>query len=83
MRLSSFADLVATSTWLQKCVIMVVLQRLLRGVESKKIVKFYWISLGVSFIVIFVVNFTDCNPFVNYYRLIPNPGMKVLNISIV
>jgi hypothetical protein len=60
---------------------MVVLQRLLRGVKSERIVNIYWISLGVSFIATFVVNFTDCNPFANYYRLTPNPGMQVLNIA--
>ncbi|RDL35993.1 uncharacterized protein BP5553_06605 [Venustampulla echinocandica] len=61
-------------TWLQKCVVMCVLQRLLRGLKSDKIVKFYWATLAVTFIVAFIVTFTECRPFGRYWQVTPYPG---------
>ncbi|KAG0645386.1 hypothetical protein D0Z07_9015 [Hyphodiscus hymeniophilus] len=57
-----------------KCVIMCVLQRLLKGLGAEKITRFYWAILGVTFVVAFIVAFTGCHPFKLYYQVIPNPG---------
>ncbi|OBT71216.1 hypothetical protein VF21_09879 [Pseudogymnoascus sp. 05NY08] len=62
------------SSWLQKCVVMCILQRLLKGVASKWITKFYWITLAVTFVAALVVTFTECDPFKLYWQVVPDPG---------
>jgi hypothetical protein len=62
------------STWLQKCVVMCVLRRLLQGLKTAPIVRIYWAVLGVTFIVSFIVTFVECHPFQLYWQVVPNPG---------
>lgn len=62
------------SSWLQKCVVMCILQRLLNGVASKWITKFYWITLAVTFVAALIVTFTECDPFKLYWQVVPDPG---------
>ncbi|RDL33193.1 uncharacterized protein BP5553_08632 [Venustampulla echinocandica] len=64
----------AVYTWLQKCVIMCVLQHLLNGILFERVLKFYWATLGVTFLVVFIVTFTECHPFKLYYQVVPDPG---------
>lgn len=66
------------STWLQKCVVMCILQRILQGVKSDLIVRLYWATLGVTFIGALAVTFVDCRPFRLYWQVVPNPGIKTL-----
>jgi hypothetical protein len=67
------------STWLQKCVVMCILQRLLQGLRSELVVRFYWATLSVTFIVSFIVTFVECHPFKLYWQVVPNPGKEALN----
>jgi hypothetical protein len=53
---------------------MCVLQRLLQGLGSAKATRFYWATLGVTFIPALIVTFTDCHPFKLYWQVVPNPG---------
>jgi hypothetical protein len=61
------------STWLQKCVVMCILQRLLEGLKSAKVFRLYWASLAVTFIVALIVTFTECHPFRLYWQVVPDP----------
>lgn len=70
------ADLFTISTWLQKCVIMCVLQRLLQGLQQQKLIAIFWGILGATFIGAFIANFVDCTPFDHYYIVVPNPGTQ-------
>lgn len=53
---------------------MCVLQRLLKGLKSEKVTRFYWATLGVTFLIAFIVTFTDCHPFKLYWQVVPDPG---------
>jgi hypothetical protein len=53
---------------------MYVLHRLLQGVQSRRIVKFYWTTLFVTFVGAFIVTFTECHPFYLYWQVVPDPG---------
>ncbi|KFZ01958.1 hypothetical protein V501_09706 [Pseudogymnoascus sp. VKM F-4519 (FW-2642)] len=61
-------------SWLQKGVVMCILQRLLKGVAPKWITKFYWITLAVTFVAALIVTFTECHPFKRYWQVVPDPG---------
>jgi hypothetical protein len=81
----SYAMLLITrfcSAWLQKCVVMCVLQRVLQGLKSAHIVRVYWATLGVTFIVAFAVTFVECHPFRLYWQVVPDPGKRVLRPQI-
>lgn len=56
---------------------MCVLQRLLKGLKSERITRFYWATLGVTFLVALTVTFTECYPFKLYYQVVPDPGKYV------
>jgi hypothetical protein len=60
---------------------MCVLQRVLQGLKSAHIVRVYWTTLGVTFIVAFVVTFVECHPFRLYWQVVPNPGKGVLDLK--
>ena len=53
---------------------MCLLQSLLRNLKSNRVIRFYWASIGVTFIVAFIVAFTECHPFKLYYQVVPDPG---------
>ncbi|KAE9372859.1 hypothetical protein N431DRAFT_505149 [Stipitochalara longipes BDJ] len=61
-------------TWLQKCVVMCVLRRLLQGLKIAPIVGVYWAILGVTFTVSFIATFIECHPFRLYWQVVPDPG---------
>ncbi|EPE33953.1 hypothetical protein GLAREA_06966 [Glarea lozoyensis ATCC 20868] len=65
-----------TYLWLQKAVIMILYQRLLAGFRyTNIIIRLYWVILGVSYLVIQIVTFTDCHPLKLYWQVVPDPGV--------
>lgn len=54
---------------------MLLYHRILSGFQyARTIMKIHWVILGVSYIVIQVVTFTDCRPFELYWQVVPDPG---------
>jgi hypothetical protein len=66
---------VFSSLWLQKAVVLILLQRLLSGIKyTKGIIKVYWAILGVSYTTVQIATFTDCKPFKLWWQVVPDPG---------
>ncbi|KAJ6786535.1 hypothetical protein PWT90_08193 [Aphanocladium album] len=60
--------------WLQKCVVMSIIQHLLKGLELYTTLTFYWSTIAVTFVVSVVMCFVECQPFHNYWAVFPDPG---------
>lgn len=69
-------DLRLFSIWLQKCVVMCVIQQLLKGLEMYGILKIYWSTMALTFIASFVVCLVECKPFQLYWQVVPDPGIQ-------
>ena len=57
---------------------MCVLQRLLQGLKSPMVVRLFWATLAVTFIISFIVTFVECHPFQLYWQVVPDPGTEAL-----
>ncbi|KAH8819439.1 hypothetical protein F5884DRAFT_848762 [Xylogone sp. PMI_703] len=61
--------------WLQKCVVMVLYERVLGVLPwADRVMKLYWFILAATYVVIQVVTFTDCRPIYLYWQVVPDPG---------
>ncbi len=60
---------------------MCIVQQLLRGVQSYWVLKFFWATMGVTFVASLIVCFTECQPFSLYWQVIPDPGKHQLRPS--
>lgn len=62
------------SIWIQKCVVMSIIQNLLKGLELYKTLAFYWAALAITFSASVIMCFAECHPFSNYWTVVPDPG---------
>ncbi|KAL3421209.1 hypothetical protein PVAG01_07654 [Phlyctema vagabunda] len=62
--------------WLQKSVVMLLVQRVLDGpCWPETTIRIYWILLAVTFTVVQIMTFVECRPFHLYWQVVPDPGI--------
>lgn len=63
------------SVWIQKSVVLLLYKRMLGGLRwPDQIMNIYWITLGVSYAVVQICTFVDCQPLYLYWQVVPSPG---------
>jgi hypothetical protein len=63
------------SIWIQKSVVLLLYKRMLNGLRwPSQIMNIYWITLGVTYVVVEICTFVDCYPLYLYWQVVPDPG---------
>lgn len=70
------------SLWLQKLVLLDTYGRLLTHLRWEKVTMISYIGIfAVTYIVVQIVTFTECDPFNHYWIVLPDPGIPFLCLS--
>jgi hypothetical protein len=70
-------DYLRPSIWIQKAVVLLLYRRMLHGLPwPNHIMNYYWVFLGVTYVVAQTVTFVECHPFYLYWQVVPDPGMN-------
>ena len=70
--------LVTASYWLQICLLLLFYSHIMQGIKwVAHMIKITWVAIAITFVLVFLSTFLECQPFELYWQVRPDPGSCV------